>query len=143
MRSIAMWLSSLILAAAIAVGAAAQTGDGSEGTAIRDIIRSQLAAFNADDAGGAYRFASPKIQALFPTPEKFAAMVRRAYPQIYRSQDVEFGPLREIGGGWTQQVTITGQDGTLAGALYRLIRLESGEWRIDGVVIAKLAGETI
>ncbi len=59
--------------------AADQTAGGAE---IHDVIERQLAAFERDDADGAFAFASPGIRRRFGTPETFMDMVRRHYPPV-------------------------------------------------------------
>jgi hypothetical protein len=124
----------LALVGASSGGALAQSESDASARAIQNVIREQLAAFNANDAQGAFRFASPKIRGIFDDPDRFMAMVENGYPQIYRSQGVEFGSSSEGDGYWVQQVTVTGRDGTLAVAIYKMLKLPTGEWRIDGVV---------
>ena len=104
----------LALFGASSGGALAQPESDASARAIQNVIREQLAAVNANDAQGAFRFASPKIRGIFDDPDRFMAMVENGYPQIYRSQGVEFGSLSEGDGYWVQQVTVTGRDGTLA-----------------------------
>ncbi len=87
-------LGSLASAGVAAPGktVADQTAGGAE---IRGVIERQLAAFERDDADGAFAFASPGIRRRFGTPETFMDMVRRHYPPVYRPRDVAFGALRD------------------------------------------------
>jgi len=101
-------------------------------TAIHDVITRQLEAFRRDDAAQAYAFAGPTIRTLFPTPEIFIEMVRRGYPPVYRSRQVEFGPLAMRDGELVQTVELVGPDGSSATALYSLVRDPSGAWVISG-----------
>ena len=66
-------------------------------TAIHDVIAAQIDAFRHDDAPAAFGFASPKIQSLFGTPERFIGMVAHAYQPVYRPSAVAFGTMQ----GWT------------------------------------------
>jgi len=101
-------------------------------TAIHDVITRQLEAFRRDDAAQAYAFAGPTIRTLFPTPEIFIEMVRRGYPPVYRSRQVEFGPLAMRDGELVQEVELVGPDGSPATALYSLVQDPSGTWVISG-----------
>ena len=50
--------------------------------AVRSVVSAQLDAFANDDAVRAFSYAAPAIQAMFQTPERFLAMVRRGYPVV-------------------------------------------------------------
>lgn len=104
--------------------------------AIQATIEAQLAAFRANDAYAAFAHASPMIQGLFETPDRFMAMVRTLYPPVWRSRTVEFTALVERDGRLVQKVELTGPDGAPALALYTMIRDAAG-WRIDGCMLAE------
>lgn len=99
---------------------------------IRAVIERQLDAFARDDGGTAYGAASPMIQRLFGDPDNFLAMVRAAYPQVYRHRRVEFGDLSQVNGEWVQLVVFTGLDGHKVLAIYSLLKDNRGRWRING-----------
>jgi hypothetical protein len=46
---------------------------------VRQVVEAQLKAFAQDDAGRAYSYASPEIQAQFGDANNFMAMVRSGY----------------------------------------------------------------
>ena len=76
-----------LLMASVGLSAAFAEGPASEDVAaFRQVIDNQIAAFNRDDADGAYQFASPRIKSIFPTPEIFMAMVKRGYQPVYRAK---------------------------------------------------------
>ena len=106
---------------------------------IENTIQSQIDAFLADDFSTAFGFASPAIQGLFGTPERFGAMVRNGYPMVCRPDSVEFGDLRAIAGGLYQQVIVTDAQGTLHYLEYRMANMD-GTWRISGVQIIEAPG---
>ena len=98
------------------------------------MIQSQIEAFLAVDFETAFTFASPNIQGLFGTPERFGMMVRQGYPMVWRPADVRYVELAEIGGQVWQRVMITDQAGAVHMLGYQMI--ESGEgWQINGVRI--------
>lgn len=102
--------------------------------AIEGVIQSQIEAFLADDFETAFTFASPNIQGLFGTPERFGMMVRQGYPMVWRPADVQYLELAEIGGQTWQRVMITDQAGAVHMLGYQMI--ETGEgWQINGVRI--------
>jgi hypothetical protein len=99
---------------------------------IQTVIERQLGAFARDDAGTAFSIASPMIQRLFGTAANFMAMVRAAYPQVYRHHRAEFGEMATVKGEWLQFVRFTGTDGHKALALYTMTKDAKGSWRIIG-----------
>ena len=101
-------------------------------TSIRDVIGKQLDAFKRDDAGGAYQFAAPNIKQIFPTPEGFLDMVRRAYPPVYHPRAAEFSELALRDGEIVQEVELVGPDGARVLALYTMTRDGAGGWVISG-----------
>ena len=104
--------------------------------AIRQTIERQLDAFRREDGPAAFSYASPEIQRQFQTPEVFMHMVRQAYPQVYRSREVDFRDLMAARDAATQAVLVVGPDGGTAMALYRMQRID-GSWRIDGCALLK------
>lgn len=101
---------------------------------IEATIRAQIGAFLADDFGTAFTFASPMIQGMFGTSERFGQMVRNGYPMVWRPGEVRFLELRETGGALWQKVLIRDQAGRLHVLDYQMIPGEGG-WRINGVQI--------
>jgi len=119
-----------------ATPAAAQAlPDGAQRQAIVDVIGAQLDAFRRDDFVAAYGFASPTIQRLFPSPERFAAMVTGAYRPVYRPRQVQFLDMIVERGQPTQRVRLVGPDGTPVIAHYIMERQPDGTWKIDGVIL--------
>ena len=128
----------LLLLILIAVPAQAQQVAPSDRAAIASVIREQMAAFKLDDAGRAFGYASPGIQAKFGTPEQFMEMVRTGYGQVYRAAEVTFRDITVEQGVPVQAVEIRGLDGTGVLALYFMERQPDGSWKINGVLIAEL-----
>jgi ketosteroid isomerase-like protein len=110
--------------------------------AIRRVIESQLAAFQRDDGPGAFAFASPMIREIFATPENFMAMVKSAYQPVYRPREVAFRELAMLEGAPAQEVYLVGPDGQTVIALYVMERQPDGSWRINGVYLLQVPGET-
>lgn len=101
------------------------------------IILEQLDAFKRDDGVSAFGYASPGIQKMFGTPERFMQMVRQGYPQVYRARDVEVRDLVDFRGQPAMIVHIVGQDGLAVLALYPMELQPNGVWRIDGCYLLK------
>ncbi len=117
---------------AAGIRVADETAGGAE---IRGVIERQLAAFERDDAQGAFAFASPGIRRRFGDPETFLDMVRRHYPPVYRPHGVAFGALRDSPRGLLQEVLLSGPDGRPVTALYVMERQPDGSWKVDGVYL--------
>ncbi len=102
------------------------------GSQIRGVISSQVEAFQADDFDTAFSFASPLIQGIFGSPERFGQMVQQGYPMVWRPANVEYTGLTERGGRMFQNVLITDQSGAVHLLEYEMIQTEDG-WEINGV----------
>ena len=103
--------------------------DGIEAT-----IGAQIQAFLADDFVTAFTFASPGIQGLFGTPERFGQMVRNGYPMVWRPDELRYLELRDVNGALWQKVLIRDHAGAVHVLDYQMIRTTAG-WRINGVQI--------
>lgn len=100
---------------------------------IVEVIQAQLDAFRRDAWGEAWSYASPGIQAMFRTPERFRSMVTGAYQPVYRPQAVEFLDMVVEQGRPTQRVALIGPDGVGVVAHYHMERQPNGRWKIAGV----------
>ncbi|MEL7253029.1 MAG: DUF4864 domain-containing protein [Pseudomonadota bacterium] len=109
-------------------------GPGKANEAVKSVISSQIDAFLNDDFVTAFDFASPMIQGIFGTPERFGAMVRNGYPMVWRPADVEFLTSEDRDGAVLQTVKITDGGGRLYFLEYEMIETDQG-WLINGVRI--------
>lgn len=105
-------------------------------TEISDVIRDQISAFQADDFGAAFYYASPTIKRLFGTPERFGQMVQNGYPMVYRPAEVRMLDQREMGAARVQRVMIRDGAGRLHFLDYQMIPTDAG-WQINGVQIVR------
>jgi len=101
--------------------------------AIVAVIKSQLAAFQRDDALDAFSYASPFIQKKFQSATTFMDMVKRGYLPLYRPNGTEFLELTVENGVPVQRVRVYAPDGTPISAYYSMQQQEDGTWRINGV----------
>jgi len=108
-----------------------------EKPAITEVIQSQLDAFARDDFETAFTFASPIIQGLFGTPDRFGGMVVRGYPMVHRANKVDFLDLRNIAGAYFQQVRVRDVQGRTHVLEYQMQRFGS-VWKINGVRLLKV-----
>jgi Domain of unknown function (DUF4864) len=142
MRALTRLLAVLSLAVAIGGPAKAQTND-ADGLAIRQVIESQMAAFQKDDGVSAYSYASPTIQKKFVNADIFLQMVRTGYPAVYRPRDVEFRELKLENGRLLQEVFVVGPDGNPALAIYEMQRQPDGTWRINGCWLERAPDQSV
>ncbi|MGF1611725.1 MAG: DUF4864 domain-containing protein [Kiloniellales bacterium] len=143
-RRIILLAASLLLLAPLALGV--QGADGlspAEGGAIRQVIQSQLDAFQRDDGASAFSYASPGIQRKFGNPATFMEMVRSGYAAVYRPREVEFRELRTSGSTVQQEVLFVGPDGKAVIAVYTMEKQPDGSWRINGVYFLAAPDETV
>ena len=110
---------------------------------IRQVIQSQMDAFQADDAGTAFSFAAPSIQDQFGDASRFIAMVKRGYMPVYRPRDVEFSEILEIRGKPTQRVVVVGPENGVFSAYYMMEQQPDGSWRISGCVLRPIGDRAI
>ncbi|MBF9051561.1 DUF4864 domain-containing protein [Roseobacter sp. HKCCD9010] len=100
--------------------------------AIERTIQNQFEAFLADDVDDAWTYASPNIQRLFQTPERFGRMVEEGYPMVWRPGQIDYLDLQTLGGLIVQRVQIIDGQGVAHVLGYQMIETEAG-WQINGV----------
>ncbi len=130
-----VWLSLLL------TGGAARALEEADRQAIQRTIERQIEAFRRDDAPGAYAFAAPSIQRMFPDDQGFLAMVRQGYKPVYRQRSLSFGETRDAPDGPLQAVRLQDEDGVDWLAIYSLERQPDGSWRIAGCVLVREPGQ--
>ena len=87
-------LAALSLLLGLTAGAAqAQSVSSADRAAIREVIQSQVDAFQRDDGPAAFGYASPSIQGMFGSPDIFMDMVRQGYQPVYRPRAFDFRAL--------------------------------------------------
>lgn len=106
---------------------------------IEATITAQIDAFLKDDFAKAFTYASPNIQGMFGSSDRFGQMVRNGYPMVWRPGDVDYLELREIGGALWQKVMIRDQQGTTHVLDYQMIQTSDG-WKINGVQLLRAPG---
>lgn len=140
------WALAIALMVSLIAGVSraedARPAPAADQAAIRTVIQSQLAAFQRDDGNAAFSYASPGIQGIFQSPERFMTMVRTGYAAVYRPSEVVFLEARVKDGITAQAVRFVGPDGDSVIAIYFMERQPDGSWRIDGVRILPIAETT-
>ena len=138
-----MWriLAVIVLLTMPAAAASGQTVSDADRLSFQRIISEQIDAFRADDGARAYGYAAPAIQQIFPTAERFMAMVQRGYMPVYRPQSFRFGEAgTDPAGHPIQRVTIVGPDGLTYEAVYTMQRQPDGTWLINGCALVRVPG---
>lgn len=128
--------------ATAASGAAGQALSADDRAAIRAVIESQIAAFQRDDADGAFAFAAPGIRQKFGDAATFIRMVRDGYGPVYRPREVVFRGIDETGALPIQEVLVVGPDGNGFIARYPMQKQPDGGWLIAGCFLSPFDGET-
>ena len=127
----------LATALAAATGPVSATPlDALEADAVRQVVIAQLQAFAEDDADSAFATATPGVREAIGNPLRFLAMVRGAYPMVYRPATVAFLKPDEDAGTVLQMVQITDDDDKSWIAMFALERQPDATWRISGCAVA-------
>jgi hypothetical protein len=134
---------ALLLAISLGGHAFADDVSSADRAAIDKVITAQIEAFRRDDGNAAFGFAAPNIQRKFGDGAHFLAVVRDAYPPVFRPRHFTFGDLDAEDGTVTQKVTFIGPDGAAALALYDMEHEPDGSWRIGGCSLVETAQQSI
>jgi len=109
----------------------------------RKLVQAQLDAFAADDAERAFGYATSAIREAFGAPDRFLAMVKSAYPVVYRPSSVSFLKAAWIEGSLTQVVQLTDEAGLVWLAVYSLERQQDKRWAIAGCELFPSPGRRV
>lgn len=124
------------LFAAMGLVLAVTTAQAQDSADIRQIIKDQIAALQADDFDRAFSYASPNIKRLFGTPDRFGMMVQDGYPMVYRPEDVTMLEQSQTPAGVVQRVMIRDAQGRLHFLAYQMVPAGDG-WQINGVQLLR------
>ena len=106
-----------------------------EAEKIRGVIVAQIEAFADDDADSAFETATPAVREAIGNPNRFLAMVRGAYPMVYRPSSVSFHKPEQESGTVLQLVEITDDESKSWLALFALEQQPDMSWRISGCIV--------
>lgn len=112
-------------------------------SAIRGIIQDQIEAFRQDDAARAFSYATPALQSMFGSQERFMAMVKDGYKPVYRPRSFAIGEFKDTPDGTSLAVRIQDLDGVDWVAVYTLEQQADGAWRISGCYLTKEPGQAV
>jgi ABC-type transporter MlaC component len=102
----------------------------------QETIQNQIEAFKSGDDAKAYSYAAPRVLQFFPDVMSFMEMVKKGYQPVYNPQNYNFGRAKELADGQlVQELLVTGPDGKPWTAIYTMLKMPNGDWRINGVQI--------
>lgn len=130
-------LAATLAASMIHFGASASPVPDAQADEVRGVIVAQLQALAEDDADRAFQTATPAVREAIGSSNRFLAMVRGAYPMVYRPSSVSFHKPEADDGTVLQMVEITDGDDKSWIALFALEQQPDSTWRISGCVVAE------
>ncbi|MGY8904674.1 MAG: DUF4864 domain-containing protein [Burkholderiales bacterium] len=134
LRFMCLIFATWLVAPSLAL-AQAQSLSRSDEKNIRAVVQSQLDAFASDNSEKAFSYATPGIQKVMGSAERFMAVVQSSYPMVYRPASVAFLRPNEVTGEVIQRVQITDAAGSQWLATYRMELQKNKTWRIGGCVV--------
>ena len=130
-------LAATLAASTIHFGAIASPVPEAQAEEVRGVIVAQLQALAEDDADGAFQTATPAVREAIGSSGRFLAMVRGAYPMVYRPSSVSFHKPESDDGTVLQMVEITDGNDKSWIALFALEQQPDNTWRISGCAVAE------
>jgi hypothetical protein len=103
---------------------------------VRVVIQAQLDAFNADNAEAAFEMATPMIREMLGNSGRLLALVREAYPMVYRASSVAYFKAEENDGTALQLVRITDPQSKSWLAIFSLEKQPDAS-RISGCLVTE------
>lgn len=120
----------------------AASASDADGAAVVAVIQTQLEAFRAGDHATAYDQAAPSIRSIFPSVDHFMRMVRSGYGALIDPASVDFTVFEARDDRAVQEVVVQDRQGRAWKAFYLMERQSDGSWRIAGVQLAEMDGES-
>ncbi len=130
-------VSATLLATAFHWQAAAAPVPDEEAQKVREVIVAQVAALAEDDAERAFETATPSVRAAIGSSWRFLAMVRGAYPMVYRPNSMSFHKPEKEGASVLQLVEIKDSESKSWLAVFQLEQQPDQSWRISGCAVAE------
>jgi hypothetical protein len=129
------FIAMAFMASTLHLKASAATLPDDEADKVRSVIVAQLEAFADDDAETAFQTATPAVREAIGSSGRFLAMVRGAYPMVYRPASVSFHKPEQESGAVLQLVEITDDESKSWLALFALEQQPDMSWRISGCIV--------
>ncbi|MBC8339129.1 MAG: DUF4864 domain-containing protein [Rhodospirillales bacterium] len=126
----------------VGAGVAEAAGSGRElRNDVIGVLKRQIEAFRRDDGKAAFSYASPDVQDQYGSAASFLSRFASTYKAVYRPQSVTFLNLAYSRGRLVQRVLLLGPDGNAVIALFPMVKLDDGSWRMDGCVLVPATGK--
>lgn len=109
---------------------------------IRQVIQSQLDAFQRDDGEASYALAAPSVKERFPTPEAFNKMVRDNYSPIYNLREVKFLTPSIAQGRILQGIQFLSDENQLLLAVFTMERQQDKSWKVKACNLMPIESKT-
>lgn len=135
MRLFILMVIALAASTAIKTHAGGLTEEDARG--VERIVMAQLVAFASDDAAAAFATTTPAVRKALGDAGRFAALVRGAYPMVYRPTSVVFHKPEVNGNVVLQLVQITDERNKQWLAMFALERQPDSSWAISGCVVSE------
>lgn len=135
MRLFILMVIALAASTAIKTHARGLTEEDARG--VERIVMAQLVAFASDDAAAAFATTTPAVRKALGDAGRFAALVRGAYPMVYRPTSVVFHKPEVNGNVVLQLVQITDERNKQWLAMFALERQPDSSWAISGCVVSE------
>lgn len=136
-------LGAIVVAALLIAGPASAGPEHELRRSVIAVIKSQIAAFQRDDGEMAFSYASPGVQSQFGTADAFLARFAATYKPVYRPKSVIFLNLAFARGRLVQRVLLQGPDSIAVVALFPMMQMNDGSWRVDGCVLVPATGKIV
>lgn len=138
-----MLVAMALVAASAHLTARAAALPAEDAQKVREVIVAQMAAFAIDDADRAFETATPAVREAIGSSGRFMAMVRGAYPMVYRPASVSFHKPDLDEDMVLQLVEIKDANDKSWLALFALEQQPDQTWRISGCVVTENRWQSI
>ncbi len=108
---------------------------------IEDAVRTQIRAYVARDAEGAFAKLAPSTQRFFGQPDRFLRSISQEIPTMLDIRRFAFLGLEQVGNRILQQVLITDSTGHEWLAEFQLEQRDGDDWRIKGCILQATPGQ--
>lgn len=105
-----------------------------DSSGVSAVVREQLQAFAAEDAGRAFSLADPKLRTHFVDAEEFLDSVRSQYPMVLKPASVSFMKPETVGTIAMQKVRLTDGEG-YGWLLTYVLHREGQQWLIRNCLV--------
>ncbi|MHA1524428.1 MAG: DUF4864 domain-containing protein [Alphaproteobacteria bacterium] len=112
-----------------------------EKSAMRGVVRRQIAAFRDREVAVAFSLAAPNVQVKFGDALRFFGFLARNYSPVFDPKSVFFDGLEETSSGPVQRVLLTGPTGRQWLAQFTMVRLGDGQWRVADCQLTLAPGQ--